>query len=114
MKTNSIIYVLLLLFTLVSCTKDKSPTNNLDHLVASATLTWQGSYAVDGCGFFVQINSKSYKPINESIIGKEFESNTSIAVRIEYFHVAENVSYFCGMVKQEMNGIEIFSIATID
>ena len=114
MKTNSIIYVLLLLFIIVSCTSDKSPTNNSDHLVADATLTWQGSYAVDGCGFFVEINSKTYKPINERIIGSEFENSSPVTVRIEYLLLAEKVRYFCGMVEQEMDGIEIFSITIIE
>jgi hypothetical protein len=89
----------------VSCKKDK------DNLTSDATIEWRGAYEVDGCGFFVIINKKEYKPINETIIDDSYKSG-QIDVTIKYELLNEKIEKSCGDIPYMLSfdGIRIISI----
>jgi hypothetical protein len=79
-----------------------------------ALLRWQGDYAADGCGFFLEIDNKNYKPDNEKTIGDEFKNFDITNVIVEFKYTENKVVYYCGFVgKQEEEGINIISIKRI-
>jgi len=90
---------------LFSCNTDD---NNM--LEANAVLQWQGSYAVDGCGYFIEINNHMYKPDDESSIDAKFQENDSTHVYVEYVLLNKQIEYYCGMAPEVCDGIKIFSI----
>jgi len=100
-------YVFLLFLLFMGCDKD----SNDDILEANAILSWTGDYAVDGCGFFITIGEKEYKPENESIIPESFQSSENMIVFIEYELSVQPVEYICGFEgPSEMDGIFIHKI----
>jgi len=100
-------YALLLFVLFMGCDKDQ----NNDILEASANLSWTGNYAVDGCGFFITIGEKEYKPENESVIPDRFQSSENMNVFIVYELSIEPVEYICGFAgPSEMDGIFILEI----
>jgi hypothetical protein len=76
-----------------------------------AILIWQGEYDVDGCGFFVEIENKRYKPQNESFIGDEFKTDTTF-VLIGFIYLDREIEYWCGDLPfvSKKDGIKVFSI----
>jgi hypothetical protein len=101
--------IILLIFTLgffLSCNKSEDSKT----LKSQAVLKWFGDYAVDGCGFFITINSHSYKPENESIIDNSFKSD-SCNVTVEYQLLDKKISSSCGFISPiKTDGIKIISI----
>ena len=66
---------------LYSCGGDDKDENRLK---SDAVLEWRGEYEIDGCGFFILMNDKEYKPVNEEIIDNSFKSgNTNIIIEYE-------------------------------
>jgi len=88
-----------------SCEKDK------DILKGDAILTW-GNPALDGCGFFIEINGKEYKPTNVYIIDKSYEEDgEKMRVKIKYKLLNEKIRYSCGPAVDAIgDGIELISI----
>ena len=110
MKYLKILVLILIFATCFSCKKGD------DIYVKKATLVWQGNYAVDGCGFFIKTGFKMYKPKNESIIDKSYESINGIRVDVQYKLLDENIEFYCGMSTTPMKNvgeIEIISIKKI-
>ena len=106
------IVILVLLIILFGCTTDKTEVfSTKGKITTTALVVWQGDYASDGCGFFVIINQKEYKPKNETVIGDEFKSSEPVEVEVTFRFLAEKVEYYCGFAGiREMDGIEIISI----
>ena len=95
--------ITVLIFILAGCTKEE--------MGKDAIIRWTGEYKVDGCGFFIDLNGKTYKPDNENKISEEFKKN-SAAVVIDYRLPNKDIEYNCGDLpeKQKANAIEIISI----
>ena len=72
---------LIFILFLYSCGGDDKDENRLK---SDAVLEWRGEYEIDGCGFFILMNDKEYKPVNEEIIDNSFKSgNTNIIIEYE-------------------------------
>ncbi|WP_242928428.1 hypothetical protein [Pontibacter vulgaris] len=99
--------VLALLLT-VSCKED----DDLQIITAEATLYWSGNYAVDGCGYKLQVNEKKYKPENEDDIPDKFQQNTPMQVKVKFAELSKPVEYTCGFSSTpiKLPGIKILSI----
>ncbi len=65
---------------------------------SEATLRWTGMLAADGCGFFLDIDGKEYKPSNEEIIPETFQQHDASSVRVTYEILEEPLEYTCGML----------------
>ena len=91
-----------------SCTKENGIYEK------NATVIWKGSIALDGCGFWVEINGKEYKPTNEDIIDDFYKSEVlkRIRVEVEYKLLEKNAEVYCGLSTTPINTgkIEIISI----
>lgn len=92
---------------LISCEKGNEVNYERD-----AILTWTGEYDVDGCGFFVEIDSIQYKPENEGIIPKAFKTTDTLKVTIQYIDVLYEIEYYCGDLPegQKSKAIKLLSI----
>lgn len=114
---------LLLLVTVLSSSCEKyfplpiSPEAPPDSVKVDsvAILTWTGEYEVDGCGFFVDIDSVRYKPQNEDFIDDSFKRSASpngIEVVVKYKKLAIEKAFYCGDVPepQVTLWIEVFSL----
>ena len=111
LKYSKLIFILII-FEILSCSKDHSPLISNNILENDAVLRWTGEYAVDGCGFFIIINGHKYKPENESIISENFKMNHDIEVIIEYKNLDKKIERSCGdlPIPDLIDGIEIISI----
>jgi len=103
----------LVLLVVVGCVFAACKKEN-DILEKKAVLVWKGSYALDGCGFFVKVGLKEYKPVNESIIDESYKiSAKNIPVEVKYKLLNKNFEYYCGhspTPKKNIGEIEIISI----
>ncbi len=79
-----------------------------------ALLIWQGPYAADGCGFFIKIDDKEYKPDNENFIGDEFKQADSTDVNVKFSFTEDKIVYYCGRGGQfHIDGIHVITIDKI-
>ena len=104
---------LLLNFTLLSlysCSSNiEQPTIN-----STGTLRWTGPLAADGCGFFVDIEGKEYKPSNEEVTPVSFMENNSSQVQIQYRVLKEPIEYSCGMLPvRHFRSIELVEVTKL-
>lgn len=95
------------MFTFFNCKKDPSVTPYQE-----ATLSFQGDYSYDGCGYFFTINNHQYKADNESIIDKSFQNPAVTQVLIQYKELSSPINYICGFnpTVQKIDGIHLLSI----
>ncbi|WP_276497049.1 hypothetical protein [Pontibacter litorisediminis] len=63
---------------LSSCCKDNDSFTKAE--TVDATLVWTGDYAVDGCGFMLQIGDTYHKPTNEGDISISFKEHSPTEV----------------------------------
>ena len=108
MKTlKNIIFILSLLLITFACDEGNEVIyeNN-------AKLIWTGEYEVDGCGFFIEIDSVEYKPENENIIPAAFKVNEPLSVTVQYIDLLYDIEYFCGDLPegQKSRAIKLTSI----
>ena len=61
-----------------------------------AKLIWTGEYDVDGCGFFVEIDSVQYKPENEAILPPQYRTDEPLDVTVQYIDLLYEIEYYCG------------------
>lgn len=62
----------------------------------NAKLIWTGEYDVDGCGFFVEIDSVQYKPENEAILPPQYRTVEPLDVTVQYIDLLYEIEYYCG------------------
>ena len=100
----------------LSCEENEDALLNGGIYLKRATLRWKGDYSYDGCGFFIDIDGKTYKPENEEIIGNEFRVHEPISVILKFKILQQKVKYLCGdfYKTKEIEGIKIFSIQGMD
>ena len=111
---------MVLLFTVICFLYSCSNDEDKNRLKSDAVIEWRGEYEVDGCGFFILIGDKEYKPVNEDVIDDSFKSvNTNSGnvansrnVVIEYELLDEKVESACGDSQSPIvcDGIKIISI----
>ncbi len=84
-------------------------------LEANAFLRWTGDFAVDGCGFFIDINEYEYKPEDESSINDSLKISGGVEVLIRYELLFEKIEYYCGDLPNslEKDGIKLHFIRKI-
>ncbi|AHM59188.1 hypothetical protein D770_04605 [Flammeovirgaceae bacterium 311] len=94
MKPNTFSALLLgsLLVLLLSCNSSNQT------FTTQATLRWTGMLAADGCGFFLDIDGKEYKPSNEEVIPEAFQEEEVQQVQLTYEVLEEPQEYSCGMM----------------
>ncbi|WP_224994551.1 hypothetical protein [Cesiribacter sp. SM1] len=93
---------------LFSCnsTKETHSTN--------ATLRWTGMLAADGCGYFLDIDGKEYKPSNEEVIPDSFQEQEVQQVQLTYEILEEPQEYTCGMMPTRYSSsIKIIEISPL-
>ena len=90
-KLFFVLFLIVIGFLTLSC-EDK----NEIIVEPNATLIWTGDYAVDGCGFFVEIDSVEYKPENEEIIPPAFKVDYPLSVSVQYIDLLYDLDYYCG------------------
>ncbi|MEE9430189.1 MAG: hypothetical protein V3V16_04055 [Melioribacteraceae bacterium] len=61
----------------------------------NATLIWTGEYEVDGCGFFIKVDSVQYKANSESVISNIYKEKDSTNVVIQYKNLHFDKEYYC-------------------
>lgn len=89
---------------LTSCKKEEYKTSN-------AIISWTGEYGLDGCGFFITIDHKKYKPQDESKIDDKFKTVDQPIV-IEYEIINKIIESWCGDLPEstKTDGVRIISI----
>ncbi|EMR01847.1 hypothetical protein [Cesiribacter andamanensis] len=101
MKSFAALPFLALLLMLGACQpaslESDAPANG-EPITAEATLRWTGMLAADGCGFFLDINGKEYKPSNEEAIPESFQQTDSSPVVVTYRLLEKPLEYSCGMM----------------
>lgn len=90
--------LVLLLFILIS--SNSCDQGNEVIYVNNAKLIWTGDYEVDGCGFFLEIDSIGYKPENENIIPPAFKINEPLSVTVQYIDLLYDIEYYCGVLPE--------------
>jgi hypothetical protein len=96
------------LFTFNSCDEEEQVYTK------EAILKWTGDYAVDGCGFFLKIDDKDYKPENENFISDEFKNFPNLSVLVKFIYLERKIPYGCGLTgPHQIAGIKIISIEKI-
>lgn len=90
-----------------SCCNPDEDTNTSVETV-DATLVWTGSYAVDGCGFMLQIGDTYHKPTNENDISSSYKENspTEVEAKIINYHKTQR---YC-QADVEINTIKIVEL----
>jgi len=107
MKSKIIFLLLLLVMLTAACNE-----GNEILYESNAKLIWTGDYDVNGCGYYIEIDSLIYKPENEFIIPRAFKSSDTLSVTVQYFDLLYDKEYLCGdqKVKQKHQVIKLTSI----
>ena len=106
-ENNMIKLITFLALLLILGCEDKKEDKILE---ADALLRWDGDYSYDGCGYFIVIGEREYKPEDEMSIDDSFKVNGVVDVFIKYELLNEMVSYNCSMQPMVLDGIELHSI----
>lgn len=102
-------FLSLLIIKIVNCSEDDESTT----VTENAFIIWGGEYAVDGCGFVVEIDGKNYKPENEDTISDEYKITKPIEVILTFQYLNRDIEYFCGIVPIKSEGIKVISISKL-
>lgn len=82
-----------------------------DHILsADAVIRWTGDYAVDGCGFFIDIGEKENKAEDESVIPDSLKNDSGTTVTIKYELLDESIEFYCGWEQHTIDWIRLLSI----
>ncbi len=105
-------FVHLTFFLIVSLFVLSCEEGNQVNYERSAILKWTGEFDVDGCGFFVEIDSINYKPENEEIIPPAFKKDSPLSVTVQYIDLLYEIEYSCGDLPeaQKVDAIKLISI----
>ncbi len=98
---------ILLVLLWIGCSK-KDPLP----FCTTATLSYSGSYAADGCGFWITIDDTRYKPTHEEAIPDSFKTSTVHTVTLNYFPADTLSTFQCGFSapQQDVPTLEVVSI----
>ena len=106
-----IISIFLIGVLMTGCSDSVEPTSE-NIQFKEAVIRWMGEYAVDGCGFAIEIDSKMYKAKNESILDDKYKKNDPAKVYLKFRYLDEEIVNYCGdsPLPQKTDGIEIVDI----
>jgi hypothetical protein len=91
-----------------------SCTNTKESMSTNATLRWTGMVAADGCGYFLDIDGKEYKPSNEEVIPESFQEQEVQQVQLTYEILEEPKEFSCGMMPTRYSSnIKIIEISPL-
>ena len=93
------------LLLLVSCEEEEIESITVETI--DATLAWSGDYALDGCGYILQVGEAEYKPSNEKDISSSYK--TSPPTRVEAKIINNKTVKACS-TGEEMNNVEVVSL----
>ena len=100
MKKVNYLTLALLFVISVSCREEDTANreNASQSVTSDALLSWEGEYEVDGCGFFITVDDKTYKPENEEFINDSFKvsSLAGTEVTITYQQLDTAIEKYCG------------------
>jgi hypothetical protein len=106
MKKLLKIALLLLVIIFFSCQKD-----DYQYLEKEAIIKWKGAYEVDGCGFFIVVDNKEYKPENENKIDAKYKSGeTAVLLTYRDLNISRRVMCFRNPERSEMPLLSVISI----
>ena len=103
--------IILLSLSVVACKNEVPDPQIVDY--RKVTVVWNGDYQVDGCGFFVEIDSVRYKPTNEDFFDEAFRnaSDNDSIVEMRYTDLRRAITSQCGEgFPYQINGIEVIAI----
>lgn len=90
---------------MVSCNNEKEVQST------EAVLRFTGLVAADGCGYFLDIDGKEYKPSNEEVIPESYQEQDVSRVQLSYEILEEPKEFSCGMLPSHYNStIKIIDI----
>jgi hypothetical protein len=117
---QAFLFIVLSAFLFSGCSESIDPGSQAalekDELVVKdALIYWQGAYEVDGCGFFIEIDSKMYKAKNEEIINNKYKKGQPSDVQLKFKFLNEPINSLCGDLPYPLqtDGIEIVEICDI-
>lgn len=117
MKIISYFFLVLLIFIAINCKDGSNTTKAGEEKIQTkeAALLWTGAYEVDGCGFFVIIDTTKYKIENENDINDEFKKFDTTRVKIKFELLDKEITYHCGDWPSPLKkpGIKFISIEKI-
>jgi hypothetical protein len=64
-----------------------------------AVLRWTGDYAIDGCGFIIEMDQVEYKAENENIINESFKVDSDVNISLTYETLHDEKNIICGETK---------------
>ncbi len=108
MKNFILLFLLSNLFILLSC---QEPSDVIYD--DNAAIIWTGESNIDGCGFFVELDSVKYKPESESVISPYFKKSPRTNVIVQYIDLHYDKEYYCAdsSKSKSIGVIKIISIA---
>lgn len=109
---NLLSFLIICCLIVAGCSESTNPDTN-ETIIKSALVHWSGAYEVDGCGFFIEIDSKMYKPINEENITEKYKTNNPSSVYLKFKYLDEQVPSSCGDAPFPVmnDGIEIIEMS---
>jgi len=112
MKKLILLSFISLVLMLTGCSESTNPDS--DHIIIKdAVLYWNGDYAVDGCGFLLEMDSKFYKPENEDFIKDKYKQNYETSIRVKFKYLDKKINTYCfdSSSPFEYDGIELIEIS---
>ena len=94
-------------YVVTSCCKDEEQDGSTMEKT-DATLIWTGDYALDGCGFMLQIGEVRHKPVNEADISSAYKTSSPTAVEATIINYNKKTR-IC-MAGTEINSIKILDL----
>jgi hypothetical protein len=94
------------LLLLTSCDDDDEDCFTTE--TVDAMLVWSGDYALDGCGYLLQVGENTYKPSNEMDISDHYKASSPAPVEAKIINYHKTVK--ACMTGTEFNSIEVVTL----
>ncbi|AKD04109.1 hypothetical protein POKO110462_15395 [Pontibacter korlensis] len=95
-------------FVAISASCSKNEEGNPTITTVDARLIYTGDYAVDGCGYVLQMGDVRHKPVNESEISDSFKTKTPTEVETKIINYNKTTRACMSMT--DINTIKILEI----
>ena len=101
--------LLMLVGSLISCEKQEEGCYAFE--TVEGIIKWSGDYAVDGCGYFLMVGEKEYKPTNEADIPDTYKAAEwqGMPVEVKIINYRKQISSGCQLPYQT-NAAKILEI----
>lgn len=105
MKTKHLLIALILSMITLCCSQEK----NVDGIMISAKIVYEGDPATDGCGWLASIKDTLYKPVN---LPEEFKVD-NYPILISYEKLTSKACNWWGLPNDSISGITEINIINI-